>query len=572
MKKSGLIKLIFSAVLVVALATALLFVYKNYKEKFVENKKTVAYTTDVQLAEDETLFILENEVYSYNIKKANDKHYIQLDTAIKVFGMQFDVDTVNGVAYYTLPTMNLKLVPDSDTLVEMVIPGFEANFDRHKNLITVDGKLYIDTDFVERYADLSFSFYEKPDRAVVYYKHGESLYYTLKDTTPFHSEMSIKSDIYELLPAGTKVHYISGTGNAGADFYRIMTEDGRYGYVQNKHLSASFYETWESDFTGPVEKHIFVEGPIRLGWHYTASQKGNETYKDVVKNTEGMNVYSPRWMYVADNSGNIVNYGEVSYVEKAHAAGYQVWVLVQDFDGPENLDIAVLLADREARKRLAENMVNETVLLGADGINLDLEEVNQKSAKDFVQFIKELSILAHSKGLVLSVDNLVPLGYNTYELGEQAKYADYIVIMAYDEHYAGSSEAGSVASIGYTRKAIANTAAQVPKNQIVISVPFYTRLWETDSKGSLSSSAVSMLKANAHVEKNKLEKKWDSDVCQNYVTYSLSGITYQMWLEDNESLKIKLEAIQNAGVAGMAAWRLGFEEDDTWDLITSIIK
>ncbi len=571
MKKSSIIKLSIIAVLVVAIATALLFAYKMVASKFVfnENKNLVEYKDVNNVPEGEAVFILENTPMDYNAHIVDGKYYIKFETVQTLFNDQFSVDKNTGCIYYTIPTMNMRITPDVGIVAEY---GREKDFGSYKPVITIDNVLYMDTEFVSTYSDVSFSYYEQPNRMVVYYQHKENLYYNLADETPFHSTASVKSDIYETLPAGTKVSYISGTGSARADFYCVMTADGRFGYVQKKHLSNSFYELWQSEFHEPEQVHVTMSDTIRLGWHYTASKKGNETYSTVVKNTEGMNVYSPRWMYVADNSGNLTNYGEASYVKKAHDAGYKVWVLVQDFDGPENLDIAVLLADREARKRLAENMVNETVALGADGINLDLEKIDKNSAKDFIQFIKELSIMAHMHDLVLSVDNLVPLGYNTYELDVQAKYADYIVIMAYDEHYAGSQEVGSVASIGYTKKALANTIAKVPRNQIVISVPFYTRLWETDAQGAVTSSAVSMIKANAHVEKNKFEKKWDESTCQYYITYTLGNIKYEMWMEENDSLKLKLEAIRDAGVAGMAAWRLGFEEDDTWKLISSIVK
>ncbi len=571
MKKSSIIKLSIIAVLVVVIATALLFAYKKLISGFIvfENKNVVEYGSLQTVPDGEALFILENSPAGYNAKVMDGKYYIKFETVQSLFNDQFSVDKKSGNIYYTIPTMNMCITPDVGIVAEY---GRKEDFGNYKPVVTVNGELYMDTEFVSKYSDVTFSFYDHPNRMVVYYQHKENLYYKLADETPFHSTASVKSEIYDVLPAGTIVSYIGGTGSGKADFYYIMTADGRFGYVQKKHLLTSFYQLWQSEFREPEQVHMVVPETIRLGWHYTGSQKGNETYDTVVKNTEGMNVYSPRWMYVADNSGNLTNYGEAQYVKKAHDAGYQVWVLVQDFDGPESLDIAVLLADREARKRLAENMVNETVALGADGINLDLEKIDKNSAKDFIQFVKELSIMAHMKNLVLSVDNLVPLGYNTYELDVQAKYADYIVIMAYDEHYAGSSEAGSVASIGYTKKALANTIAKVPRNQIVISVPFYTRLWETDAQGALSSSAVSMLKANAHVAKNNFEKKWDADTCQYYVSYTLSNIKYEMWLEDSRSLTMKLEAIRDANVAGMAAWRLGFEEDDTWKLITSIIE
>ena len=200
-------------------------------------------------------------------------------------------------------------------------------------------------------------------------------------------------------------------------------------------------------------------------------------------------------------------------------------------------------------------------------MNIDFENISLDAGEPFVQFIRELSIPCRKYGIVLSVDNYVPMDHTDhYDRAEQGAVADYVIIMGYDEHYNGSDEAGSVASIGFVEKGIENTVADVPKEKVINALPFYTRIWETGADG-ISSQAVGMEMAQTYVADHQIATRWDEETCQNYGEFQDGDRLCQVWLEDAESIKVKLNIMEKYEIAGVAAWRLGFETADVWDVI-----
>lgn len=135
------------------------------------------------------------------------------------------------------------------------------------------------------------------------------------------------------------------------------------------------------------------------------------------------------------------------------------------------------------RAKLEDQVVAAAVAAGVDGINLDFELISSKCGVHYVQLVRELSVKCHQNNLVFSVDNYVPQSYNShYDLKEQGIVADYVVIMAYDEHTEGSYEAGSVASISYLQDGIEKTLKKVSADKVIAGIPFFTRLWFETAK------------------------------------------------------------------------------------------
>ena len=186
---------------------------------------------------------------------------------------------------------------------------------------------------------------------------------------------------------------------------------------------------------------------------------------------------------------------------------------------------------------------------------------------NYIEFIRELSIPCRANGIVLSVDNYVPTEYTAhYDRAEQGIVADYVIVMGYDEHYAGSPEAGSVASIDFVEEGIERTVEQVPAHKVINAVPFYTRIWET--KGAeLGSQAVGMAAAEEYVRAHNIALEWDEETCQNYGEYTEDGSLFQVWLEDERSIEVKLNIMEKYQIGGVAGWRLGFEKPEIWDVI-----
>jgi spore germination protein YaaH len=347
---------------------------------------------------------------------------------------------------------------------------------------------------------------------------------------------------------------------------KILTPDGYIGYVQNKILTDMGKKEYSGDKEQPVYKSTRLDEKIVLGWHQVMKQDGNKTLASVVAKTKGLNVISPTWFSITDNEGNYTSLASRDYVDQAHSMGLQVWALVDNFS--KDVQTEVLLASTSTRKKLINNLMNDVEMLGLDGLNLDFEGLKQEAGVHYIQFLRELSIPCREKGIVLSVDNYVPTASTEfYDREEQGVVVDYLIVMGYDEHYNGS-EAGSVASYEFVQNGIEGTLEQnVPAEKIINGVPFYTRLW-TVTATETKSSAMGIADAKSWVKKNDIELTWLDDLGQFYgEKETKDGIQY-LWMEEEDSLKEKMDLIKTHDLAGVACWKLGLEDEAAWDSIS----
>jgi spore germination protein YaaH len=344
---------------------------------------------------------------------------------------------------------------------------------------------------------------------------------------------------------------------------RVRTEDGFVGYVEHRRLGETSNETPVSNFEKPVYKNITMDEPVSLAWHQMTTLEGNASFDSVIANTKGVNVISPTWYELTDNEGNFRSLASAEYVKKAHNKGLKVWALINNFSKDVNTEI--LLAGTSTRRKLIESLMAETEKYGLDGINLDFEGIKEEAGVPYIQFIRELSISCREKGIVLSVDNYVPVSGNEfYNRKEQGIVADYVIVMGYDEHYAGG-DAGSVASIGYVENGIKGTLLEVPKEKIIQAIPFYTRVWTLDSENKTSSSSLGIAKAKEWVSENKVELNWQDESGQYYGEMQTKEGLKKIWLEEERSIGLKMDLIRQYDLAGVACWKLGFEPADLWD-------
>ena len=279
----------------------------------------------------------------------------------------------------------------------------------------------------------------------------------------------------------------------------------------------------------------------------------------------GVNVISPTWFYLLDTSGNIANISSADYVAQAHEKGLKVWGLIDNFT--QEVSTTETLSNTAARQNIISQLIQAATSVGMDGINVDFESLSEDVGIHFLEFLRELSIECHKNNLVLSVDNPVPEDFTShYDRAEQGRVVDYVIIMGYDEHYVGS-EAGSVASLSWVEQGIQDTLAEVPAERVINAVPFYTRLWRTTG-GNVTSEAIGMDQAQQVISENNVETYWDKTTSQNYGKYDIDNSTYQIWIEDSQSIAEKVKLVSKYNLAGVSAWKLGFENSGIWQVIS----
>ena len=332
-----------------------------------------------------------------------------------------------------------------------------------------------------------------------------------------------------------------------------------------------------------------MDKKVSLAWNQIYNQTANNNLDGLIKNAKGINVLSPTWFSLTDKNGNLSTLADLNYVEKAHKKNIQVWALVNDFTNKKLTK--TVLTKTELRQKLVRNIMFYVDGYDLDGINIDFEYITKDIADDYMQFLRELSIECRKTGTILSIDNYAPSEWSGYfDREQQMKLADYIIIMNYDEHTSGSKEAGSVSSMTYAEKAIKDTIAEAKDaSRIINGMPFYTRVWkmtpQEDGDGTgvlvedaangnyyLSCQAVSMDTAEKAYKEAGVKPAFDKTTGQNFVTYSKGKSTYSIWLEDETSVKARLELMNQYKMAGAAYWALGQEKDSIWNVISEYFK
>lgn len=520
---------------------------------------------------DEVAIVMQDSVVDEKAKLVEGMSYFTLSTVEKYFTDRFYVNSAEQVLLFTTDTDIVRInIGDGSNIMYVSDAGQELPY---KAAFYEGDTLYIAADYVQKYANFEYHVYDTPLRMQVYTQWNSYTAMTLSKKTALRYQGGVKSDILAELESGDEVEVLEQMDN----WSKVKTSDAVIGYVENKCLTGekTVERLCTTGFQEIVYSNVKKEGTINLAFHQVFNEVGGNDLVSALAATKAVNVVSPTWFRLSSSSGDFTSIANVSYVSKAHELGIEVWALITDVDSADlygvDIDFVELFSSSANRKYLIDGLMAQVDAYGLDGINIDFEKVRSDSGIHFVQFLRELSIETRKRGVVLSVDNYVPSEYTAhYNRKEQGIVADYLIIMGYDEHYVGGGEAGSNASIGFVEKGIVNTKEVVPADKIINAVPFYTRVWESSADG-LKASTLTMASQADWIARTGVSPVWIDEVCQNYAEYESDGTVYQCWLEDTESLRVKLSVMKAQEIAGVASWKLGIEDPAVWDVIAEYV-
>lgn len=547
-------------------------------------------------ADDEFAVVIDNEVVGAESETSDGQespapgrifdgeYYIEYSVVRDQINKRFYWDPNEKVMLYTLPGGNVTVQADSSEYTEIS----ESKSEDYVILKTEGSTAYIALPFIQAYTNMEYSVYDAPNRAVITSEWGEIETALIRHDTQVRYRGGVKSPILKEVSKSDKVTVLEDED----DWMKVATEDGVIGYVKTNALKNRKTETISREFEEPVYTNISKDQTINLAWHNVSNADANNYVSQMLAETKGLTTIAPTWFSIADTEGNMTSLGSADYVSYAHQSGLEVWAVLRDFHGGINSydETYEVLSYTSRRTRLIDQVIAAAQELGVDGINLDFELISTQCGEHYVQFVRELSVRCRQNGLVFSVDNYVPQPYNEhYDLEEQGTVADYVIIMGYDEHTDSSYEAGSVASLGYVEQGIADALEKVPETKLIAGIPFYTRLWFETPKteeelaaeagteaasypNKISSEALGMDEAQEALTNAGGQAQWDDNTRQNYAEWEADGGTYKIWLEDNQSLEEKLKVISDNDLAGVAEWRLGWENASVWDLILQYIN
>ena len=540
-------------------------------EKYSYSKERADLTSYFQVQGEEKAIILQDEMIAEKAIMKNGRCYLDMDTVTTYFNEIFYVDLSEQILLYTTATEVIRTDFGSSI---MRVNGAETALG-YEIVYSENDVIYIALDYVKLYTNLSYEIFDQ--HMQIYNTWGSRTLATLKKDTAIRERGGVKSAILKDLVKGEQVEILEKMEN----WSKVKSQDSFIGYVENKMLmnETQVEETPVTDYQAPEYTTNQLDGKVSLGWHSIGGVGGNDTLDSMVAGTIGMNVIAPTWFSLSDNEGNFESFGTVSYVDRAHNKGLEVWGVLDDFNynnvHDAGIDVYAVLSSTAKRTRLVEGITEVAVSLGLDGINLDFERVTAECGEHYVQFIRELSVQCRENGLTFSIDSYVPFNFNSYLRRDiQGQVADYVIIMGYDEHWHGSGDPGSVASIDYVSNGIDKTLEQVPKEKVVNGLPFYSIVWKTVG-ADVTDVYLTLNNTKNYLDtlaKQGINGEWDEETQQMYYEWKSGGATYQLWAETEESLAVKINVMKAKDIAGVAVWRLGYGTKDIWQMISAYVN
>ena len=538
-------------VCILILVLAAVGVGTHFIKKYIPTKERMDLTEYYgQTGEDEMTVILGTDIMETKAVKSGDRVYLPLDMVNTYLNQRYYWDSANQQILYATPS-ELQYYPASGS--------------GDSEVWLKDDTVYLNLDFIKKYTDLDAYVYDNPSRIAIQHQFTSVNTATVKKDTSIRYLGGIKALILTDVSKGTTLLYME----ALEDWVQVATMDGYIGYVRKDTLSDMETKDFERDFQKEEYTYLTMEDKVNLSWHQVTTQEANAYLADSIANISGVNVISPTWFYIQDTAGNIGNIASADYVSLAHERGLKVWGLIDNFTA--DVSTTETLSQLASRQNIIQQLVQAALSVGLDGINVDFESLSEDAGPHFLEFLRELSIECHKNNLVVSVDNPVPEDFTShYDRKEQGLVVDYIIIMGYDEHYVGS-DAGSVASLPWVEQGVQDTVTEVTPERTILAIPFYTRLWKT-AGGAVTSEAIGMDEAQNVLSANAVEPVWDGSVGQNYATFEQDNSTYQIWLEDAQSIAEKVKLIPKYNLAGVAQWKLGFENSSIWQTISDNLQ
>lgn len=535
------------AVAVLVILVAILGIVTHVVMKYIPSSEKMDLNEYYgEMADGEIALVIGTEKLEERGLVDGDRVYLPLDVVNTYLNQRYYWDSANQQILYATPSE---------------LTSVSASSEAGDKVWVKDDKVYLNLTYVQEFTDLDAYITKDPYRIAIQYKFKNVKTVTVKKNTSIRYRGGIKSAILTSVKKGTKLRLIEEMEN----WDQVATDDGYIGYIDKKKVGEAEKTKFERSFKKEEYSYLTMDSKVNMVWHQVTSTDANAYFADATANMTGVNVISPTWFYLTDTSGNIASIASADYVSQAHEKGLQVWGLIDNFT--QEVSTTETLSSTAARQNIISQLIQAAQDVGMDGINVDFESLSEDVGIHFLEFLRELSIECHKNNLVLSVDNPVPEDFTShYDRAEQGRVVDYVIIMGYDEHYVGS-EAGSVASLPWVEQGVQDTLKEVPAKRVINAIPFYTRLWRTTG-GNVTSEAIGMDQAQQTIADNNVETYWDKTTSQNYGKYDIDNSTYQIWLEDAQSVAEKVKLVSKYDLAGVSAWKLGFENNGIWQVIS----
>ncbi len=481
-------------------------------------------------------------------------------------GVYISVDTISKVLdeyiYYDKVATKV-IITTYDEVVKMKIDDYKISNNLEVTDISTPAKLidlqpYVDINLLKDVYDIKVSYNEETSTIVIDKKDEED-YIVKYDRVKVYSGISTSSEVLTTLSKGDNIYvYIDSLKHNR--WYKIKTESGVVGYVAKNTVDFVVDETSENN----EDKGAIRNDKIVMFWQYGSN------LETLGGKQEGVNVVSPTWYELKNSNGDITSDFSSKYYSKAKENGYKIWPIITNGIDSVNYsydDTSNLLNSEKNRENFIKNLLKICQNDNLDGINMDFESMKVDDRDLYSQLIKEMAPILRKHGITLSVDMYFVSYIDRKVVG---KFSDYVILMGYDQRGSWSSEAGSISECKWVEKNVESLIndSKIDASKIILGVPFYTRLWtENSSNGNLSTKIYSMKNCTEFLQKYNLQASYDEMSGQNYAEYKSGNLTYRLWIEDDSSMKNRVDIIKKYNLAGISAWRRGLENNSIWNVI-----
>lgn len=517
---------------------------------FVENRGTIKISTKY----DKFNFITED--------KDIDKDDFSIEDGMIYLSFDYIKKYLDESIEYDKSTEEVKIQNEHANKI-LKLNEYEAKFnsgtiDLRAPVIEKNGKIMLPIEaFIYDY-DVSLRYNKDIRLLLLDYRDKE---YDLSKTTKeafLREDSSKRSPIIKKLPEGEKL-YVYGEKSK---FYKVRMPEGYAGYVLKEDVDDNF----EKVNLASSRKNI-SKSPINLTWDYTYAEHSDEKVNQI-KDINGLDIIIPTWFSIRNGNGDMIDRGNLNYIKKYNELGVDVWAYLDNSFNPDITHEA--LSNENTRKKVIDKTLELCKKYNMKGINIDFEHTKIEDRDNITAFVNEFREKA-GDDFIITVDVTPQISSDVtkepYDRKALAEVSDYIVVMAYDQHWGSSDEAGSVAQYKWVEGSINVLFRNVPNRKMILGVPLYTRLWK-ESNGKVTSKTISMNEVANIIASKGLNPIWDKDSQQNYVEYEENGSTYKIWIEDANSLEKKVSLVNKYNLAGVGSWRLGFETQNIWDVIS----
>ncbi|HBA50905.1 MAG TPA: chitinase [Lachnospiraceae bacterium] len=564
--KKKIIPVIVALVLILVIGAA--GVGRKLLDKYSYSRELADMDAYYGVSEGQLAILLQDDWLSEKAVLTGGEVYFDLDTVHQYLNEGFYVDVNEQKLLYTTANDTVLALFDAKEYVDRA-----GSHSTGYAICQMQGDvIYLAAEYVKLFTNFSYYVYDR--HLQLYTQWGEKQTMEIAKDTQVRQLGGIKSPVLREMEKGEVVELLEEMET----WSKVKTSDSIIGYVENKRLTnrGTETETPVTDYVAEEYMSVSMPGKVSLGFHAIGGEGGNTTLSEMLAEGTGINAIAPTWFSLTDNEGNFRSFASAQYVEQAHGSGLQVWGVWDNFNYKNETGTDVssyeVLSSTTKRGKLVQSIVDTSLEYKLDGVNIDFEGLTEDCGIHYVQFLRELSVLCRSNGLILSVDNYVPFHFNNfYRLDIQGLVTDYVIIMGYDEHWHGSGDPGSVASIEYVSNGLDRTLEQVPEEKVVNALPFYTILWKTEGT-EITDQYITLNNVSDYLTRVNATPEWDETTCQNYAEWESGAATYQIWVEDVESISVKLSVMSVKNLGGVAVWRLGYGTPEAWELIANYAK